>query len=202
MESQTLKQGRGRPSKYKAEYPNKLLEYFAEALKDPIISQLVEKTTKYYQTGQVKETFERYKPMAKSPPTLFRFALDNGISYRVMHKWANERDPKAAVPEKGTQDKRPFRYPDFVHAYKLAQEFQKEFLLAAGMSGAAPAPFAIFAAKNMIGWRDSMDSRLVDKDGKDRKIPGYVLLPTRKTEEEAEREFEDQENDGEIASAQ
>lgn len=189
MDSQTLKQGRGRPSKYREEYPDLLLQYFGEALKDPISTLVVERTTKYYTDGKVKETFERMKPIAKPVPTLFAFALKHGISYRVLNKWANERMPGFDKPEKGQVDRRPYRYPDFVHAYKMAVHFQTEFLNAAGMSGAAPSPFAIFAAKNMIGWRDDSTSRFIDKDGKDRKdAPGYVLLPTRKTEAEVEAE--------------
>lgn len=199
MESQTLKQGRGRPSKYKAEYPDKLLEYFAEALKDPILSQVVERTTKYYSNGQVKERFERMKPMAKPVPTLFNFALKNGIAYRTLVRWSRER--VGNKPQKGDADRRPYKYPDFCHAYKLAAHFQTEFILAAGMSGAAPAPFAIFTAKNMIGWRDSMDQRFVDKAGNDVATRGYVLLPPRQTPEEAKAdvdamEKEEKENDG------
>lgn len=195
MDSQTLKQGRGRPSKYKEEYPNELLEYFAEYLRNPSSQQTVEKTVKFYPDGKVKETFEKYKQVSRGVPTLFGFAFKNSISYRVLHKWSTERDPAFDKPEKGEQDKRPYRYPDFVHAYKMAAEFQKEFLIEAGMSGSAPAAFAIFAAKNMIGWRDAMDQRLVDANGKDRPVPGYVLLPTRKTEAEAETDFEEQEKD-------
>jgi len=192
--SQTHAQGRGRPSKYNDEYPDKLLEYFNEYLQNPSTSQVVEKTTKFYQNGQVKEELEKFKFVSRGVPTLFGFALENKISYRTLNRWSNAREGKA--PNKDEVDKRPFKYPDFRHAYKMVEHFQTEFLLKAGMSGNAPAAFAIFSAKNMIGWRDTTDQRFVDKDGKDVAAAGYVLLPERKTEEEAQKEFEEQEKEG------
>lgn len=186
MESQTHAQGRGRPSKYSEKYPELLLQYFDEHLKNPSTQVIVEKTVKFYPNGQEKERFEKFKTASRGVPTLFGFALKNGINYRTLLRWSEARDGTA--PEKGEADKRPFKYPDFRHAYKLAAEFQKEFILHAGMSGSAPPIFAMFAAKNMIGWRDATEQRIVDKDGKDRAMPSYVILPQRKTETEAEAE--------------
>lgn len=187
MESQTHGQGRGRPSKYKEEYPDKLIAYFSEYLKNPSTQQVIERTKKYFPDGKVKETFEKFKTVSRGVPTLFGFAIKENISYRTLQRWSVER--LGTKPEAGEPDRRPYKYPDFWHAYKLASEFQKEFLLSAGMSGSAPAVFAIFSAKNMIGWRDSVDQRFIDKEGNDRKLPGYVLLPTRKTEEEVQEEI-------------
>ena len=193
MDSQTLKQGRGRPSKYKDEYPDKLLEYFAEYLLKPSDRQVVEETTKYYPTGQVKESFAKYKTVSRGIPTLFGFARSIGVDYDTVLRWSKQRIGTA--PEKGEPDRRPHKYPDFCGAYKKAIHFQTEFILGAGMSGAAPAPFVIFAAKNMIGWRDTMEQRFVDGKGKDVGARGYVLLPPRKTEDEAAADFEQQETE-------
>lgn len=199
MDSQTLKQGRGRPSKYKDEYPDLLLGYFGEYLKSPSRQEIVEKTTKYYPTGSVKETYEKYKSVARGVPTLFGFALKHGISYRTLLRWSKERvGPK---PPKGDADKRPLKYPDFCHAYKLVEDFQKEYINIVGMSGAAPSIFAIFAAKNMVGWRDSYDQRFVNKDGKDVPATSIVILPRRLTSEEAQKEYADPDQPADVVAA-
>lgn len=195
MDSQTHAQGRGRPSKYRQEFPEQLLAYFNEYLQNPSSQQIVERTIKFYPDGREKERFEKFKTASRGVPTIFGWCLKNKISYSVVIKrWTKEK--VGTPPGVGEKDTRPFKYPDFVHAYKLVQEFQKEFILHAGMSGSAPPIFAMFAAKNMIGWRDATEQRIVDKDGKDRAMPSYVILPARKTEAEAEEDFSSQEEEG------
>lgn len=184
MESQTLKQGRGRPSKFKPEYAKELLKFFGEYLDNPFDRQLVSKTVKYYPTGKVKESFEQYKTVSRGVPTLFGFALKIGVNYDTIRRWGKER--VGSKPQEGEADRRPFKYPDFHAAYKRAVDFQTEFFLKVGMSGSAPSVFAIFAAKNMIGWRDVADQRFTDENGKTITPPGYVLLPQRKADTESE----------------
>jgi len=198
MESQTHGQGRGRPSKYKEEYPESLLDYFNEYLKNPSTQQIVERTIKFYPDGREKEKFEKFKTASRGVPTIFGWCLQNKIRYITALRWSRMREGEA--PEKGEKDTRPFKYPDFCNAYKLVQEFQKEFILHAGMSGSAPPIFAMFAAKNMIGWRDATEQRLVDKDGKDRAMPSYVILPQRKTQEEADADLVDQESEAGVGA--
>ena len=190
MDSQTHARG-GRPSKYKEEYPEKLLAYFNEYLKEPFSPQIVEKHVKYNPNGSVKEEFYKYKNVSREVPTLFGFSLKIGISYDTLWRWSKERI--GIAPEKGEKDTRPYKYPGFYNAYKEVVRYQTQFLNMAGMSGAAPSIFAMFAAKNMIGWRDATEQRIVDKDGKDRAMPSYVILPARKTEQESDKEFEEQE---------
>lgn len=198
MDSQTHGQGRGRPSKYNEKFPEQLLAYFNEYLQNPSTQQITERTVKYFPDGREKERFEKFKTASRGVPTIFGFALKNKISYMTLTRWAREK--VGTAPDKGEPDKRPFKYPDFCYAYKLVEHFQKEFMLQAGMSGSAPAMFVMFAAKNMIGWRDATEQRIVDKDGKDRAMPSYVILPARKTEAEAEEDFTDQE-EGDSAPA-
>lgn len=187
MESQTHARG-GRPSKYKEEYPALLVKYFDEYLSNPTTSEVIERTVKYYTNGQEKERFEKFKTVSRGIPTLFGFARTIGVDYDTVLRWSKLRAGKA--PNKDEPDRRPYRYPEFCGAYKKAIHFQTEFIVGAGMSGRAPAPFAIFAAKNMIHWRDDATQRFIDEKGKDRKdTPGYVLLPTRKTDAEAEADL-------------
>lgn len=185
MESQTHARG-GRPSKYRDEYPDKLLEYFEEYLSNPHTQEIIERTVKFYANGTEKERFEKFKTVSRNVPTLFGFARSIGVNYETARRWNTLRIGKK--PSDGEKDSRPYRYPEFCGAYKQAIHFQTEFILGAGMSGRTPPAFAIFAAKNMVGWRDDATSRFIDKDGKDRVAPGYVLLPTRKTEAEVEEE--------------
>lgn len=190
MDSQTHGQGRGRPSKYKEEYAENILAYFNEYLQNPSEQRIVEKTTKYFPDGTVKESFEKYKAASRGVPTVFGWCLKYKINYRQAFRWSGER--VGEPPEKGEPDKRPFKYPDFSRAYRLVEHFQKEFILRAGMSGDAPSNFAMFAAKNMIGWRDATEQRIVDKEGNDRPMPSYVILPTRKSPAESAEEFDGQ----------
>jgi len=48
-------------------------------------------------------------------------------------------------------------YPEFSEAFKKAKALQMEHLVTNGLRGLFNTTFAIFAAKNMIGWRDSRD---------------------------------------------
>lgn len=190
MDSQPRARG-GRPSKYKKEYPEQMLAYFNEYLKEPFSPQIVEKKIKYNSNGSVKEEFYKYKNVSREVPTLFGFSLKVDVHHDTLLRWSKER--VGTAPEIGTRDTRPYKYPEFYGAYKEVVRYQTQFLNIAGMSGAAPSIFAMFAAKNMIGWRDATEQRIVDKDGKDRAMPSYVILPARKTEEEADKEFEEQE---------
>lgn len=182
MESQTHAQGRGRPSKYSDDLPDLLLDYFNEYLQNPSRQEITERTVKYYQDGKVKEKFEKFKNVSREPPTLFGFGLKHKINYRTLLRWSKERIGTA--PDKGEPDNRPLRYPDFCRAYKLTKDFQTEFFLKVGMAGSAPPVFTMFSMKNMVGWRDATEQRIVDEHGKDRAMPSYVILPARKTEQE------------------
>lgn len=192
MESQTHSKG-GRPSKYRPEYPDKLIEYFEGFLKEPFTKEVVSMTTTFYKLsknkdgeeegGNIKSKAETYKLVAKPVPTLFSFARSLDVNYATVNRWAEGR--KGDAPADGTADKRPFIYPEFREAYKQAREYQKQYFLAVGMGGIAPSSFAIFAMKNMIGWRDAQESRLVDGLGNDVKMPGFIVLPSRMSEEQA-----------------
>lgn len=195
MASQTQGRG-GRPSKYKPEFADQLIEYFETFVDEPYTKEVMrEETTFYEKTGKPKARRVEFKFVSKRLPTLFGFARKIGVQYRTVYNWAHAREGQA--PQDGKPDRRPYKYPEFFHAYKAAELYQTEFLTAVGLGGMAPPNFAIFTAKNIIGWRDAVDQRFVDKDGKDRPAPGYVLLPPRKTEAEALKEFEDQNGDSE-----
>lgn len=194
MENQTHTQGRGRPSSYKLEFCDKLIVFFQSFADTPFTKEVVSKTTKYYDEehgGGMKEEHVDYKFVGKKFPTLFGFARSIGVDYDTILGWSKARvGPK---PGKDEKDVRPFKYPEFIGAYKQARLFQTEYLTAIGMGGMAPSAFAIFTAKNTIGWRDKNEIGFTDGAGNDRKdVGGFVLLPKRLTDEEAKAEFEKQ----------
>lgn len=187
-EDQTHSRG-GRPSKYKEEFPEKLLQFFEDYLREPNTKECIEEITKYYKDGGEKEVIKKYKVIPKGVPTLFGFARSIGVDYHTVNRWQKERIGEA--PEAGQKDTRPLRYPEFCQAYKLAQHFQTEYLIRVGIGGTAPSAFAIFTAKNMIGWRDKNELGFTDDKGKP-VSGGFVILPKRLTPEEAQKEYEEQ----------
>ena len=54
-------------------------------------------------------------------------------------------------------------HPDFSDAYKICKEMQEEKLIQGGMSGAYATAFSVFAAKNVIGWRDKQPDEVVQE---------------------------------------
>lgn len=194
MDSQTHGQGRGRPTKYDEKYVDELIEFFESFVDSPFDKEIVREEKLFYEkTGGLKASRVEFKFVAKRLPTLFGFARKIGVNYTTVWRWAEERIGKE--PGDGEPDRRPYKYPDFRNAYKARENYQTEFLTAIGLGGIAPPVAYVFTAKNVLGWRDTTDQRFVDKAGNDRKVPGYVLLPTRKTEDEALADFDTQEKD-------
>lgn len=192
-ESQTHSKG-GRPSKYKEDFPQKLLEFFENYLTEPNTREVIEEIVKYHKDGTEKETIKKYKVIPKGVPTLFGFARSIGVEYHTVLRWQKEKEGPA--PKEGEEDKRPLRYPEFSSAYKLAEHFQTEYLIRVGIGGTAPSAFAIFTAKNMIGWRDKNEFGFTDPNGK-ATSGGFILLPTRLSEEEAKKQYEEQQQNPE-----
>lgn len=187
MASQTHSKG-GRPTKYDEKYVGELLEYFESFVEDPFTKEVVREETLFHKEGGKKAHRVEYKFVSKRLPTLFGFARKIKIDYSTVYRWAEAR--VGAPPKDDEPDKRPYQYPEFRNAYKSRILYQTEFLTAVGLGGIAPPASYVFTAKNVIGWRDAIEQRLVDKDGKDAATPGYVLLPARRTPEEAAADYE------------
>lgn len=190
MGSQTQSKG-GRPTKYDEKYVDELIAYFEEFVDQPFTKEVMREERTFYDSkggGGEKSHRVEYKFVGKRLPTLFGFARKIGVSYMTVWRWAEERVGKE--PAEGEKDTRPYRYPEFRYAYKLRMHYQQEFLTALGLGGIAPPAAYVFTAKNILGWRDAIDNRFVDDKGKTVAPPGYVLLPQRKTEDEAEADRE------------
>lgn len=78
-------------------------------------------------------------PKKRLEPTDFKslagFAIKIGVSRDTMHQWSKV-------------------HPEFSDAYSKAKDFQENYLLVNGLRGLINAPFAVFTAKNVLGWRE------------------------------------------------
>lgn len=125
---------KGRPSLYDPNYPRMLIEHFD---KDPYVEKIKKIITK---RGDVIEVpFDE----ATDFPTLAGFAVKIGVHRDTLHEWANAKNEDGSL-----------KHPDFSDAYKRAKDFQEQFIGINAMKGLVNPAFAIFAAKNILGWRD------------------------------------------------
>ena len=131
----------GRPTKYKPEYAKKMLEYFDV---EPGYDEVVE--TK---SGDLKSVHH-----ANDLPTKAEFAWLIGVDRDTLKEWANKKDEDGNLV-----------YPEFSAAYKRVQDAQERILITNGLKGGYQANFAIFTAKNVLGWRDKQDLGISGSDG-------------------------------------
>jgi hypothetical protein len=123
----------GRPSGYKEEYCEELIKFFN-------IDSYKEKIVKDRNGG------ERREIIPCKFPTLARFACNIGIDRETLWQWATAKLPNGEP-----------KYPNFSNAYKRAKDFQESILVEGAMIGAFSQPFAIFTAKNVLGWKDKQE---------------------------------------------
>lgn len=114
----------GRPSKYKSEYKQMLIDYFGIEPNFDVIEQKKDGNGCFY-TKKVK------KPNVL--PTFYMFADMIGISRDTLYEWANPKNID--------------KYPDFSYTYKRAKAMQKDFLIQNGLLKLYPSNFAIFILK-------------------------------------------------------
>lgn len=119
----------GRPTKYKRNFPQKLIEFFDI---EPFTTR---KETFYYKNGDYKE---KDVDVANTLPTIEGFCRTLKITKPTFHDWVS-------------------KYKDFSYAYKRAKEIQQEIWITNSIKGLYSQPFAIFAGKNMFGWKDKSE---------------------------------------------
>lgn len=130
----------GRPTKYKPEYAQKIVEFFSPP------HYTIKKVTVTSPDGKKSTKLEKE---AMPPLFLSDFARSIGISL------LGYRDMFSAWAEK---------HPDFSVALKDAKEFEVDRIRINTTLGLYPAQaFCIFTLKNIAGWRDTQE--LTGKDG-------------------------------------
>lgn len=123
---------RGRPTKYKPEYCDLIVDFFAEA-------------QAYIELNhETDETRRRVFP--KKFPTMARFASSIGVAAITLHEWASSKDENGEL-----------LYPDFSMSYKQSLEIQESLLLEGGLSGAYNPAITRFVLANHHGYRNEKE---------------------------------------------
>lgn len=182
---------RGRRSKYKKKYAREIVRFFS---KEPYEMKAVKTSVEYFANGKVKKKSEEKKPVPEKLPTFFGFCRYLHETYPddfkvipdpdMLHRWAHSRVGKK--DEASDVDKRPFKNPEFYGAYNACKNLQKDFLIQNGLAGCYPPASYIFTAKNITDMRDRIE---VPVDDTGNPVSGFIVLPTRMTRDEAEKEY-------------
>ena len=135
------KKQNGRPTVYRDEFADMLVEFFS-------------KPSTEVKTVTDKQGEDKVVVVPGDFPTLARFAVSIGITTETLHDWATAKNPDGSL-----------RKPSFSYAYKKAKDLQQANLVEGTLKGAYNSTFAIFTAKNVLGWRDKIDQEITGKDG-------------------------------------
>lgn len=104
---------------------------------------------------QVKTMGKRGKVLiANDLRFLSAFARKIGVEHKTLDNWCHE-------------------HPEFLQAYTRAKQLQMEMLVSNGLNGTYDSRFAIFSAKNMIGWVDKSE---IDHGVTDETLEKYKSL--------------------------
>lgn len=128
----------GRPTKYTDDMPDRLIAYFN-------VTEAFE--ARLDDNGKTIMTPAKF-------PTLARFAVEQGVCRDTLHHWATEKGEDGELVR-----------PAFSDAYARAKDFQEALLVEGGMAGAFQHTFAVFTAKNILGWSDKQDLSHTSPDG-------------------------------------
>ena len=131
----------GRPTVYEERFCDELIEFFSQ------------EPTREVTVKDAKGN-ERTEILPGKFPTLARFAAMIGVHRDTLHSWATEKNPDQT-----------HKNPRFSDAYKKAKDLQEANLVEGTMAGAYNSTFAIFTAKNVLGWRDKTEQEITGKDG-------------------------------------
>lgn len=128
----------GRPVKYDDKYIHMMNEYFN------IEPYRVVTITKESKGGSVFDVDIEYP---NDLPLLSKFAVKIGVCRDTLHHWANVKDKEGNL-----------KYKEFSDTYKRAKECQDYILITNGLKGLYNNAFAWGTAKNLLGWRDKIES--------------------------------------------
>jgi len=132
----------GRPTVYQDDFPAMMIEYFSQAA----TREVVNRDAKGNEHTQV---------LPGVFPTLARFATNIGVTKQTLHDWATAKNIHTGK----------LNHPEFSDAYKKAKDLQEANLIEGTIGNAYNSTFAIFTAKNVLGWRDKIEQEITGKDG-------------------------------------
>lgn len=161
------KKSPGRPSGYKPEHVKKLIDYFSRAP----YRQVTKKISEDQKVVEIPMFHEDGRPVQETSdfPTFAGFAISIGVHRDTLVEWSKN-------------------FAEFSDAYKKAKDFQENWLAVNGNRGLLPPAFAIFTAKNILGWRDKqpdevdvvVNNHALSDDQLDNRI--QALLKSKKKE--------------------
>jgi len=128
----------GRPTDYRPEFVAELIAYFDIEVRSVAEVDVTDKDGK----TRTEKTL-----VVNTFPTLTRFAAKIGVTRQTLHDWATAKDRDGALLR-----------PEFAYAYARAKDAQESLLVEGGMTGVYEPRFAVFAAKNLAGWKDQIET--------------------------------------------
>lgn len=131
----------GRPTLYKDEYVQQLIDFFDVSPFEHV-------------PGIDKNGNEKMEMVPAKFPTLARFAVNIGVSRDTLYEWSTAKNEDGSL-----------KHQEFSYAYKKAKDFQEAILVEGTMAGAFQPTFAIFTAKNVLGWRDKTEQEITGANG-------------------------------------
>jgi hypothetical protein len=132
----------GRPTKYRKEYCQAIIEWFS--------GESFEKGLKTITTKK-GTVIEEEVILPGKLPLFERFAESIGVSCETLVVWSN-------------------KHKEFLTAYTRAKQLQKSFLIENGVAGLYNPQFTIFVAKNVTDMKDKSEVSFPDKDGNPQNI--------------------------------
>lgn len=138
----TVKRPVGRPTVYQDAFPAMMIEFFSQA---PL------REVKNYDAKGNEST----QTLPGFFPTLARFATNIGVTKHTLHDWATAKDIETGE----------LTHKEFSDAYKKAKDLQEANLIEGTIGNGYNSTFAIFTAKNVLGWRDRIEQEITGKDG-------------------------------------
>ncbi len=134
--SQMAEHGHFEDEPYRREYAVELVRYFAREPTNVI--EHVIRPARTRRDGVVVPALVRREVVTTELPTFAGFAVSIGVYKEVLEVWAA-------------------RYPEFSRAMDIAKSWQENILVVNGLAGRYNTSFSMFAAKNLIGWRERFE---------------------------------------------
>jgi hypothetical protein len=122
----------GRPSVYKDDIPQRMLEYFDIEATKTVIEKMFDKNGKL--------SGEKEREVANTLPTIEGFCRLIGVSKETLHRWLDDEEKE-----------------ELRDAYKKSKSIQEAIWLECSLKGLYHPLFTIFMGKNVFGWSDKVE---------------------------------------------